>query len=306
MKKLFLLNILIISCLFSGAFSAEPVPAAISVPSASAAHGAPAAKDMYVYFLDVGQGDSIFIHTPNGKNILIDAGPVDEGFDAGKEIVLPFLRKKNVTRIDTMVASHAHGDHIGGLPSIMEELPVGEVLDTGFVYPSPFYEKFLKTINAKKIPYHIVQKDDVLKWDPDLSVKVLSPRRGHFFEDPNNNSIVIRMVYKNMSFMFAGDAEDLAEYEIVSNYKKSDLASVILKVPHHGSHTSSTDVFLEAVQPEVGIIMAGRFNRFHLPNKAILQRYSDYGIELHRTDTEGTIFVSTDGNTYVLKALGFK
>ncbi len=305
MKKLFLWNVLFIACLFSGAFAA-PVPAADPSTAQSAAPGVPTGKEMYVYFLDVGQGDSIFIHTPNGKNILIDAGPVDEGFDAGKEIVLPFLRKKNVKRIDTIVASHAHGDHIGGLPSIMEELPVGEVLDTGFVYPSPFYEKFLKTINAKKIPYRIVQKDDVLKWDPDLSVKVLSPRRGHFFEDPNNNSIVIRMVYKNMSFMFAGDAEDLAEYEIISNYKKSDLASVILKVPHHGSHTSSTDVFLEAVQPEVGVIMAGRFNRFHLPNKAILKRYADYGIELHRTDTEGTIFITTDGETYALKPLGFK
>lgn len=264
-----------------------------------------AVKSMYVYFIDVGQGDCTFIRTPNGKNILIDGGPLDEGFDAGKEIVVPFLRKKNVKYLDTIVATHPHGDHIGGLPSIMKAIPVGEVLDSGFVYPSPFYEKFLKTINAKKIPYRIVQKDDILKWDPDLKVKVLSPRRDRFFEAANNNSLVIRVVYKNMSFLFPGDAEDLAEYEILSNYRKSELASVILKVPHHGSKTSSTDIYLEAIQPEVGIVPVGRFNRFHLPNNGVMKRYADYGIEIHRTDKEGTIFVATDGETYTLKALGF-
>lgn len=107
-----------------------------------------------------------------------------------------------------------------------------------------------------------------------------------------------------MSFMFEGDAEDLAEYDMVSSLKKSELSSVILKVPHHGSRTSSTDIFLEAVQPEIGVIEVGRFNRFRLPNRGVLKRYSDYGVELHRTDQEGTVLISTDGDTYSLTSLG--
>jgi len=297
MKKLiknWILTVLSAVCFAVPVFAAEPI------------ENSGTEKNMYIYFLDVGQGDCIFIRTPNGKNILIDGGPLDEEYDAGKEIVVPFLKKKNVKYLDTIVATHPHGDHIGGLPSILKAMPVGEVLDSGFVYPSPFYENFLRTISNKKIPYRLVQKDDILKWDPDLTVKVLSPRRGHFFEDPNNNSIVIKMNYKNMSFLFTGDAAELSEYDIVSNYRKSELASVILKVPHHGSRTSSTDIFLEAVRPEVGIVPVGRFNRFHLPNNGVMKRYADYGIEIHRTDKEGTIFVSTDGETYSLKALGFK
>jgi len=260
---------------------------------------------MYVYFLDVGQGDAVFIKTPSGKNILIDGGPAESAFDAGKEIIIPFLKRQNVRKIDVIVATHPHGDHIGGLVSVLKDIPVGEVLDTGFVYPSPYYERFMRVINSKKIKYKIVQKDDKLNWDSALSVKVLSPRRNNLYEDPNNNSIVIRMVYNDISFLLTGDMEDIAEYDVVSNYRKDELSAIIMKVAHHGSTTSSTDIFLETVQPEVAIICVGRLNRFHLPRKSILKRYEDYGIELHRTDKEGTIFISTDGETYALQALGF-
>ncbi|MDO8733552.1 MAG: ComEC/Rec2 family competence protein [Elusimicrobiota bacterium] len=277
-------------------------PARVGQPSAE--------KNLYVYFLDVGQGDSAFIRTPNGKNILIDAGQcaivnVDE-FDAGKEIVIPFLIKKNITKIDYVVASHAHADHLGGLLSVMKKFPVGVVYDSGFSYSSPIYENFLQIIKLKKISYNLVGKGDVLNWDPDLTVKVLSPRKNNLFEDPNNNSIVLKITYKNVSFLFTGDAEALAEDEIVGNYKKSELSSVILKVPHHGSKTSSTEYFLDAVNPEVAVISCGRYNRFRHPHPDTVRRFDDFNIELHRTDKEGTIFVSTDGETYTIKSLGFK
>jgi len=267
------------------------------------------AKNLYVYFLDVGQGDAAFIRTPNGKNILIDAGQCavgDDEFDAGKEIVIPFLVKKNITKIDYVVASHAHADHIGGLLSVMKKFPVGIVYDSGFSYPSPIYEKFLQIIKLKKIPYKIAQQGDILNWDPDLTVKVLSPRKNNLFEDPNNNSIVLRIAYKDISFLFTGDAEALAEDELVGNNKKSEVSSVILKVPHHGSKTSSTEYFLDAVNPEIAVISCGRYNRFRHPHSDTVRRYNDFNIELHRTDKEGTIFVSTDGETYIIKSLGFK
>lgn len=266
-------------------------------------------KNLYVYFLDVGQGDGAFIRTPNGKNILIDAGQCamgDDEFDAGLEIVLPFLTKKNIKKIDYVIASHAHADHIGGLLSVMQKIPVGVVYDSGFPYSSPVYEKFLQIIKLKKISYKIVQQGDTLNWDTDLTVKVLSPRRNRLFEDPNNNSLVLKITYKDISFLFTGDAEALAEDEMVANYKKSELSSVILKVPHHGSKTSSTEDFLDAVNPEIAVISCGRYNRFRHPHSDTVRKYNDYRIELHRTDKEGTVFVSTDGETYTIKSLGFK
>lgn len=266
-------------------------------------------KNLYVYFLDVGQGDGAFIRTPNGKNILIDAGQCSEGadeFDAGVDIVLPFLTKKNITKIDYVVVSHAHSDHVGGLISVMKKIPVDVVYDSGFPYSSPVYAKFLQIIKQKKILYKIARRGDTLDWDPDLTVKVLSPDVRKFFEDPNNNSVVLKITYKNVSFLFTGDIEALAESDILDNYKKSELSSVILKVPHHGSHTSSTADFLDAVDPEIAVISCGRFNRFKHPHSGIVKRYNDFRIELHRTDKEGTIFISTDGETYTIKSLGLK
>lgn len=286
---------------------------AITALNAGIFYGAPpsdpSAKNMYVYFIDVGQGDAAFIRTPNGKNILIDAGQCSAGedeFDAGLEIVLPFLAKKNVKQLDYVVASHAHSDHIGGLLSVLKKMPVGVVYDSGFPYSSPEYAKFLHVIKSKKIPYKLALQGDSLDWDPDLTVKVLSPQRNRLFEDPNNNSIVLKITYRNVSFLFTGDIEALAEGEIISNYKKSELASIILKVPHHGSKTSSTEDFLDAVNPEIAVISCGRFNRFRHPHSDIVRRYNDFNIELHRTDKEGPVFISTDGETYSIKSLGFK
>ncbi|MEW6555868.1 MAG: DNA internalization-related competence protein ComEC/Rec2 [Elusimicrobiota bacterium] len=265
-------------------------------------------KNLEVYFLDVGQGDGAFLKTPNGKNILIDAGQCaleDDEFDAGKEIVIPFLVKQGITKIDCIVASHAHADHIGGLISIMKKYPVGEVLDTGFPYPSPVYTRFLQVIKLKKIKYKIVTRGEILHWDADLSVEVLSPNTNQLFDDPNNNSIVLKITYKNVSFLFTGDMETSAEESVLSNYKKSELSAVILKVAHHGSRSSSTEDFLSAVSPEVAVMSVGRYNRFRLPHPTIVKRYNDFDIELHRTDKEGTIIVTTDGETYSLNAVGF-
>ncbi len=267
------------------------------------------AKKLYVYFLDVGQGDGAFIRTPNGKSILIDAGQSALGydeFDAGLEIVIPFLTKKNITKIDYVVASHAHADHIGGLISVMKKFPVGIVYDSGFSYSSPVYEKFLQIIKLKKISYKIAGQGDILNWDPDLTIKVLSPRSNRLFEDPNNNSIVLKITYKNVSFLFTGDIESIAEDEILNNYKKNEISSTILKVPHHGSRSSSTEGFIDAVNPEVAVISCGRYNRFRHPHPAIVKLYGEFGIELHRTDKEGTIFISTDGETYTVKSFGFE
>lgn len=266
-------------------------------------------KNLYVYFLDVGQGDGAFIRTPSGKNILIDGGQGSneyDDFDAGKKVVVPFLIRKKITKIDYIVVSHSHNDHIGGLISVMKKYPVGVVYDSGFAYSSPVYTEFLKTIKNKEIKYQIVQKGDVLKWDPDLRVEVFSPKSNRLYDDPNNNSVVLKITYGKVSFLFTGDIEDAASADLLGNYGKKELAAEILKVPHHGSRTSSGVDFLEAVYPEIAVISCGRYNRFRHPHSTVVERYNDFGIELHRTDKEGTVFVATDGDTFTIKSLGIE
>lgn len=266
-------------------------------------------KNLYVYFFDVGQGDGAFIRTPNGKNILIDGGQGAneyDSFDAGKSVIIPFLIRKKIKKIHYVVASHAHNDHIGGLNSIMKKYPIGTVYDSGFPYPSPIYTEFLKIIKKKKIKYKIVRQGDVLNWDPDLKVEVLAPKTVKLFNDPNNNSIVLKITYGEVSFLFTGDIEKSAGNEILYNCKESQVSSVILKVPHHGSKSSPTEDFLDTVNPEVAVISCGRYNRFRHPHSSTIRKYNDFGIEIRRTDKEGTIFMSTDGDTFTIKALGFK
>jgi len=255
-----------------------------------------------VWFLDVGQGDGAVLITPQKKVVLIDAGPGEtslDNFDAGEEVVIPFLHSLGVKKIDYVVASHAHLDHIGGLISVFREFKIGVVYDSGFNYPSYTYERFLKVIKAKKIKYKIIKRGDKLKWDKYLKIDVLSPPPKLFRggSDCNDNSIVLKIKYNNISILFTGDAERRAELKMISKYKNR-LEATVLKVGHHGSYTSTVDKFLYYVLPEVAVISCGRNNRFGHPHKSVLRRLQKYGVKIYRTDLMGNIFFKTDGKKY--------
>ena len=275
----------------------------IAESGGSVYHAAAPSHTLEVHFLAVGQGDCTFIKTPRGRTILIDAGP-GEGeystFDAGKRIVVPFLKSMGVTHLDLMMLTHPHADHYGGMDAVLDAIEVDEYADSGLDYPSFAYESLLKKIRAKGINYNILTEPAVLDWDPDILVQTLwpetNPRRP---SDPNNNSIVTRIAFGQVVYLITGDIESVVETELLAYGPQ--LRTTILKIPHHGSDSSSIRSFLELMAPRVAVFSLGLNNRFNHPSQSVVDRYREMGISTYRTDFNGTIRTICDGHTVRIK-----
>jgi competence protein ComEC len=246
--------------------------------------------DLRAYFLDVGQGDSSVILFKD-KVILIDAGEVDQG-----DRVVSDLEKLGVTRIDLLVATHPHSDHIGGMQKVLANFSVGRVLDSGITSSSSLYEHFLKTVDEKKIPYSVAEQGQTIGIDPSLSILVLSPPKEHFSDDINTNSIVLRISYGTVNLLSTGDATTAAEDAMEKAGYPLD--AQILKVGHHGSYSSSSLAFITRVRPELAVISLGKDNPYGYPHREPLQRLQDAKTAIYRTDYNGTILVRSNGETY--------
>jgi competence protein ComEC len=246
-----------------------------------------------VYFLDVGQGDST-LFVVDGKTILIDAGETDMG-----DRVVRDLRKVGVTKIDLLVATHPHSDHIGGMQMVLAAFPVGQVLDAGLPYPSSIYEHFLETIDRKSIPYHVAERGQTLDIDPALRVVVLSPPAQRISDDPNMNSLVLRISYGTIDFLMTGDLGGEGEDALTTSGYPLD--AEILKLGHHGSASSTSPAFLARVSPEMGVLFAGEDNPYGHPHKETLDLLKESGVTVYRTDRDGTVVVRTDGMSYSVK-----
>lgn len=243
-----------------------------------------------VHFVDVGQGDAIFIKT-GSKKVLIDGG-----FPDGK--VLNYLNSKNITEIDYVIATHPHGDHIGGLTDVFRSnITVHKVFDPGVSHTTHFYNNFVNEIYNNNIDYEIGRVGDTLYLGEGISFDFLHPSNTDGLS-LNDASIVNKLTYGDISFLFTGDAEKEAEEQMVARYSNNELKSTVLKVGHHGSQTSTRENFLNAVQPEAAVIMCGKDNDYghpHLPTRKIL---NENNIDVYRTDFMGTIVFYTDGQNY--------
>ncbi len=253
-------------------------------------------------FLDVGQGDSIFLQFPYGGNMLIDGGPGGK-YDMGKRVVA-YLRRQGVRRINILLLTHPHEDHVGGLITVLRNLPVGLVLDSGQTHTSYSYEEFLKLIKEKRLPYRIIKAGGEIKGFKEVKIIVLNPP-SHLLEgtasDLNNNSLLLKVTYGKMSLLLTGDIEREAE-EGVLRYG-SYLKSTLIKVPHHGSRTSSTPEFLDLVKPRIAVISVGRRNPFHHPAPETLRRYEERGVKIYRTDRQGAIIFTSNGRSFRVKTM---
>ena len=253
----------------------------------SADERAPPTGMLEAHFIDVGQGDSILIKTTN-KNILIDGG--DRG-----NIVVNYLRNQGVSSLDLVIGTHPHADHIGGLINVMDAIPVKEIIDPGVAHTTITFEDYLDIIDEKDIIFTEGRAGMTRDLGGGAEMKIIHPS-SPYSSHLNNASIVCRITFGEVSFMFTGDAEREAESQILN--RGYELDSDILKVGHHGSSTSTTQAFLNVVDPDVAVIMCGMNNQYGHPHHETLENLSAANIDIFRTDKHGTIVIKTDGLTY--------
>ncbi|MBR2476970.1 MAG: MBL fold metallo-hydrolase [Clostridia bacterium] len=240
---------------------------------------------LHIYYLDVGNADSIFIKLPDGKTMLIDAGEKESG---GK--IVNYLKNAGVQSIDYLVATHPHADHIGGMVDVINAFEIRNVYMTNAVNNTKTFENMLIALDAEGCPVTQAKAGVEILSDDNLSAVFVAPNSDEY-EDLNNYSAVIKLTYGNNSFVFAGDAEKKAEDEIRTNIKCD-----VLKVGHHGSNTSTTKNFLKKTEPTYAIISCAQENDYNHPHDKVLKRLEEAGVIVYRTDINGTIEVVSDGN----------
>lgn len=241
-----------------------------------------------VYFLDVGQGDATLIRTPGKNNILIDGGP-NSAVLSQLARRLPWTERK----IDLVILTHPHSDHLEGLNQVLQRYEVGQILMTGVVSNTPVYEEWLNLIQTKKIPVKIVDQPQQIAVD-EVVLDMLYPRTSLLHQEVknlNNSSIVLRVKYQGVSILFMGDAETAVENELLAAH--ADLVALILKIGHHGSKNATGETFLQAVYPQVAIISVGADNSFGHPSLRTIKRLERERVEVLRTD-QGTVLLTVD------------
>lgn len=244
-----------------------------------------------IEMLDIGQGDATLIQTKS-QTIMIDTGDVDKRDD-----LINLLKARNIKTIDKLIITHPHADHIGGAYALFKNFEVKAVYDNGQPTTTKTYRTYLKLIEANNIKYQQITAGDQLDFGDGVIFKVLSPTKQMIEaeDDLNNNSIIGQLKYKDFTMLFTGDAEKEAESSMVKTYG-NQLASLVLKSPHHGSRTSSSSAFLKAVQPQTVLISVGVGNEYGHPHKQVLDRYEDNNITVYRTDKNGSISIFSDGS----------
>lgn len=245
-----------------------------------------------VIFLDVGQGDAIFIETPKNQQILIDGGS-DKIILEKISREMPFYDKK----IDLVILTHPDADHLTGLISILEHYQIGHIISSGLVKDTATYDRWRDLIRAKNIPLTLAQSGQKIIFQEDLFLEILWPDQSlinSFSSKANNVSVVGKLTYGQTEFLLTGDIEKKVESYLASYLPAEKLESDIFKTPHHGSKTSSSQNFLKIVDPEIVIISVGANNRFKHPDSVVLERLEN--TRLFRTDQDGRIKILTDGS----------
>jgi competence protein ComEC len=250
-------------------------------------------RGLALHFLDVGQGDGAALRTPGGRWIVIDAGPAGERGDAGRRVVAPFLERQGVRTLAVIVVSHAHADHLGGVPALLDRFPVGMVVEPGGPVSDPAYAAFLSALDRDGIAWHPARSGERFTLDG-VEFTVLHPGAdwAGWGEDVNEDSVVLLVKYGHFEALFTGDAGFAAEAMLRGKVRSVDL----LKVGHHGSRGSTGEELLDSLRPLAAVISVGR-NDYGHPSPQTLARLGSRGVPVLRTDRDGPVSVTTDGTT---------
>ncbi|MGL4739982.1 MAG: ComEC/Rec2 family competence protein [Sarcina sp.] len=253
----------------------------------------PNTKVLEIHYIDVGQGDSTLIKL-NNKNILIDSGPNSAELNLKK-----YLKKEKIKTIDILIATHPHEDHIGNIDMILTEFKVNEIFAPYAIYSSKDFENFKKKLIENNKQINILKPNTTINFDPNINIEIFSPHQDSY-SNINDYSPIMKISHLNNSFLFTGDAEEVAEREVL----KANINSDVLKVGHHGSTSSSSKEFLEAVTPEISIIQCGINNDFNHPHQSTLKKLTEINSKIYRTDEDGHIILQSDGN--IIKKISTK
>lgn len=248
-------------------------------------------EGLLVHFIDVGQGDSTLIEFPNGEIALIDGGP-----RSSSENLLNYLKASNIKKIDYLIATHPHEDHIGGLPEVIRNFEIDKVYMPERTANTNIFKELLETIKDKDKKIKIAKSGDILIDEDNIKFYFLAPVK-NTYENTNDFSIVSKIEYGKTGIIIMGDAERVSEKDILS--LKSNLKADVLRVGHHGSSTSSTEEFLEEVKAKDYVISLGKDNSYGHPHREVVESINKRNGNIYRTDEMGDILMSSDGNKII-------